>query len=89
VPSGGVATPTRTLTIRIYGGAFAAAEPAVAAQWRSNAYFPNRMGLVDLEVEIDAEGHVVGVRNLAPDDNVQHRFEPLEVAPTFAAPFLD
>lgn len=88
-PVGNAAVPNHVMTVRIYGGAFAAAEPALAAQWRSNAYFPGRMGRVDLEIEIDAEGHVVGVRNLAPDDNVQYRYEPLDVVPTFAAPFVD
>jgi len=83
------ALPTRILTIRIKGGAFAAAQPALAAQWRNTAYYPDQSGRVEIEVEIDADGHVVGVRNMAPDDNVQVRFLPAPRPPEFEAPFVD
>ena len=52
----------------------------------------DRLGVppVDLHrVEIDADGHVVAARNLAPEDNVQMRFAPITLAPTFEAPFVD
>jgi hypothetical protein len=83
------ASPTHVLTIRVYGGAFAAAEPALAAQWRRTAVYPDQRGLLDLDVEIDALGHVVAMRNLALDNDVQFRFEPAATAPTFQAPFVD
>jgi hypothetical protein len=89
VAGGDAVTPTRILTIRMRGGAFRAAEPARAAQWRSNVYYRGQLGRIELEVEIDGDGHVVGVRNLAPDDNVQIRFMPIPLPPTFQAPFVD
>lgn len=89
VPSGDAASPTRTLTIRMKGAAFAAAEPALAAQVRSNAYYRNQPGRIEIDVELDAAGHVVAVRNLAPDDNVRWAFAPLPVPPVFEAPFVD
>ena len=89
VTGGAAATPTQLLTVRIYGGAFAAAEPALAAQWRSDVGSVGRVGRVELEVEIDGAGHVVALRSLPPGDNVQFRFGPAPVAPTFRAPFVD
>jgi hypothetical protein len=89
VPGGDASTPTRLLTIRIYGGAFAAAEPALAAQWRGNAPLVGRRGRIELEIEIDGEGHVVALRSLPPDDDLQFRFGPAPIAPTFQAPFVD
>jgi len=89
VTGGATATPTRLLTVRIYGGAFAAAEPALAAQWRSDLGSVGRVGRVELEVEIDGAGHVVALRSLPPGDDVQFRFGPAPVAPTFRAPFVD
>jgi len=86
---GGAAMPTRLLTVRIYGGAFADAEPVLAAQWRSDVGSIGRVGRVELEVEIDGAGHVVALRSLPPGDNVQFRFGPAPVAPTFRAPFVD
>ena len=89
VPGGTAGSPTRVLTVRMKGGAFRAAEPALAAQWRDNVYYRGQPGRVELEVEIDGEGHVVAVRSLAPGDNVQLRFAPVAVPPTFEAPFVD
>jgi hypothetical protein len=89
VASGDAAMPTRLLTIRIYGGAFAAAEPALSAQWRSEAGPAGSRGRIELEVEIDGEGRVVALRNLPPGDDVQFRFGPTPAAPTFQAPFVD
>ena len=89
VAGGTAGSPTRVLTVRMKGGAFRAAEPALAAQWRDNVYYPGRPGRVELEVEIDGDGHVVAVRSMAPDDNTQLRFAPVAVPPTFEAPFVD
>ena len=89
VASGDAATPTRLVTIQIYGGAFAAAEPALAAQWRSDAASVGRRGHIELNVEIDGEGRVVALRSLPPDDDVQFRYGPAPAAPTFRAPFVD
>jgi hypothetical protein len=88
VPGGEAAAPTRVLTIRMKGGAFAAAEPARAAQWRSNSYRPHLDGRVEIEVELDATGHVVRLEYVMRDDSV-YEFESLEAAPVFEAPFAD
>jgi hypothetical protein len=86
---GGSATaPTRVLTILVYGGAFANEEPALAAQWRTTSPV-GRRGRVEIEVELDQQGRVVGLRTLPPDADVQYRFAPATVVPTFQAPFVD
>jgi hypothetical protein len=86
---GEASAPTRVLTIRIYGGAFAADEPALAAQWRSTADPVVRRGRVEIEVEVDQQGNVVGLRTLPPDEDVQYRFGPASPPPMFQAPFVD
>ena len=84
---GGEATsPTRILTIRMKGGAFTNADPSGAAQWRVNNGYPNVGGRVEIDVEIDATGHVVAIEFLAPGGN-RYEFEPLASEPVFAAPF--
>ena len=89
VTVGAAATPSRLLTVRIDGRAFAEAEPVLAAQWRSDVGSVGRVGRVELEIEIDGAGHVVALRSLLPGDDVEFRFGPAPVEPTFRAPFVD
>ena len=89
VTGGATATPTQRLTVRIFGDAFDTAEPALAATWRSDVGSIGRVGRVELEVEIDSAGHVIALRHLPPGNDVQFRFGPAPVAPTFRAPFVD
>lgn len=88
VAGGTAQAPIRVLTIRMKGGAFAAAEPAMAAQWRSNSYVPHRQGRVEIDVGLDSTGRVVRLQYLGLDD-VVYEFDPLAAAPVFEAPFVD
>jgi len=83
---GDAASPTRILTIRMKGGAFADADPSGAAQWRANTSFPNVGGRVEVVTEIDASGQVVAIEFLAPGGQ-RFEFEQLAAEPVFEAPF--
>lgn len=85
-PGGDAASPTRVLTIRMKGGAFTNADPSGAAQWRANNGYPNVGGRVEIDVEIDAAGHIAALEFLAPGGN-RYEFEPLATEPVFTAPF--
>jgi hypothetical protein len=86
-PGPSASMPTRILTFTIKGAAFADAEPTVAAQWRQNSYLENLgVGPTEVDIEVDADGHVVSLTNHSDDSPVLYRFEPLEQIPPFTSP---
>jgi hypothetical protein len=76
----------RRLSFRIRGAAYADAQPALAAQWRSTSPLNPAIGPTIFTVELDAQGQIVLLHAGVAENEMIVRYADLLAAPTFESP---